>query len=88
MDLCIEKILVFFPQTITIRHPNNSLPRFAKLKLMKLEGRVTQILFLALLAAALYVTGPWIIEQLGGIFKNVGNRHLDDIENYDPTGGK
>ena len=55
---------------------------------MKLEGRVTQIIFLVLIATALYLTAPWMIEKLGGIFKTVGDRHLDDIENYDPTGNK
>jgi hypothetical protein len=52
---------------------------------MRFEGKLTQFIFLILLAVSLYLTGPWIIDTLGEIFKTVGDRHLENIENYDPT---
>jgi hypothetical protein len=44
---------------------------------MKFEGRIVQLIFLISIALVLYLTGPWIIDTLGEIFKNYGGGLLN-----------
>ena len=44
---------------------------------MKLEGKIVQLIAIIAIAVTLYITGPWIINALGGIFKIYEGRDLN-----------
>ena len=44
---------------------------------MKLEGKITQLIAIIIIAVALNLVGPWIINSLGEIFRALEGRNLN-----------